>query len=200
MTACPEVETQAITADHEFIILACDGIWDVMGSQEVIDFCRERLASGIGPEKICEELLNKCLAPDCELSGLGCDNMTAILVCLLQDLTQEEYKQQLQKSAPQPVDIDSTWQPPAQPTAQTDELVDAPVSNTEDSESGEEIFATPSHSPPVVLEEERANESPEDEERPPTFFKVPCESEQEKPPEEMIIEPQRQEQERFDER
>jgi hypothetical protein len=59
----------------------------------------------------------------------------------------------------------------------------------------------------------------EDEERPPTFFKVPCESEQEKPPEEMvslpknfltdlkiiaisqqIIEPQSQEQERFDER
>ena len=28
--------------------------------------------------------MTRCLAPDCQMGGLGCDNMTVILVCLLQ--------------------------------------------------------------------------------------------------------------------
>lgn len=31
--------------------------------------------------QICEELMMRCLAPDCQNSGLGCDNMTVVLVC-----------------------------------------------------------------------------------------------------------------------
>lgn len=27
--------------------------------------------------------MTRCLAPDCQMGGLGCDNMTVILVCLL---------------------------------------------------------------------------------------------------------------------
>ncbi|KAF7635688.1 PPM-type phosphatase domain-containing protein [Meloidogyne graminicola] len=76
VTACPEVELCTITDEHEFIILACDGIWDVMSSQEVIDFCRQRLEAGISPDLVCEKLIDKCLAPDCDLNGIGCDNMT----------------------------------------------------------------------------------------------------------------------------
>lgn len=76
------------------MVLACDGIWDVMTSEEVINFVRTRLAhtklgesqtiknDNIYPEEICEELLNHCLAPDA-LMGTGCDNMTVILVCFL---------------------------------------------------------------------------------------------------------------------
>ncbi len=33
--------------------------------------------------QICEALLDQCLAPDRRMGGLGCDNMTAILVCCL---------------------------------------------------------------------------------------------------------------------
>lgn len=33
--------------------------------------------------QICEELMTRCLAPDCQMGGLGCDNMTVILVCFL---------------------------------------------------------------------------------------------------------------------
>ena len=72
ISALPEVLEFEITPEHEFLVLACDGIWDVMSNQEVVTFCRERLAKGTEPEKVCEELLEKCLAPDCELSGLGC--------------------------------------------------------------------------------------------------------------------------------
>lgn len=33
--------------------------------------------------QICEDLMTRCLAPDCRLGGLGCDNMTVIIICLL---------------------------------------------------------------------------------------------------------------------
>jgi hypothetical protein len=28
--------------------------------------------------------MTRCLAPDCQMGGLGCDNMTVVLVCFLQ--------------------------------------------------------------------------------------------------------------------
>ncbi len=34
-------------------------------------------------KKICEDLMTRCLAPDCQMGGLGCDNMTVVLVCIL---------------------------------------------------------------------------------------------------------------------
>lgn len=65
------------------MVLACDGIWDVMSNKEVIDFCRSRIGQGMYPEEICEELMTHCLAPDCQMGGLGGDNMTVVLVCFL---------------------------------------------------------------------------------------------------------------------
>lgn len=50
--------------------------------------------------QICEEILNHCLAPDCQMGGLGCDNMTVILVCLLNEGTYEE----LARKCARPVD------------------------------------------------------------------------------------------------
>lgn len=93
VTAFPEVQQFTIDENWEFVILACDGIWDVMTSEEVVQFVRTRLAHTrdagvesanvtIHPEEICEELLNCCLAPDA-LMGTGCDNMTVVLVCFL---------------------------------------------------------------------------------------------------------------------
>lgn len=79
------METRKIMEDWEFIVLACDGIWDVMSNTEVLEFCRTRIGMGMYPEEICEELMNHCLAPDCQMGGLGGDNMTVVLVCLLHD-------------------------------------------------------------------------------------------------------------------
>ena len=84
------METREINENWEFIVLACDGIWDVMSNKEVIDFCRKRIGNGMYPEEICEELMNHCLAPDCQMGGLGGDNMTVVLVCLLNNKPYEE--------------------------------------------------------------------------------------------------------------
>jgi hypothetical protein len=51
--------------------------------QEVINFVRQQIAQGLFPEEICENLMTRCLAPDCQMGGLGGDNMTVILVCFL---------------------------------------------------------------------------------------------------------------------
>lgn len=83
ISACPDVVTREISCDWQFVVLACDGIWDVLSNQEVADFVVARLAKGLQPEVICEELMTRCLANDCSMGGLGCDNMTVILICFL---------------------------------------------------------------------------------------------------------------------
>ncbi|CAH1776587.1 unnamed protein product [Owenia fusiformis] len=90
VTANPDIVENEITADHEFLVLACDGIWDVLTNEEVTDFVRNRIAQRMEPEVICEELMTRCLAPDCQMGGLGCDNMTVVLVCFLHGGTYEQ--------------------------------------------------------------------------------------------------------------
>ena len=75
----------ALTKDDEFIILACDGIWDVMSNQQAVDFVRERLEDPTKRENlqlICEEMFDFCLAKDTNPPALGTDNMTAVIVLL----------------------------------------------------------------------------------------------------------------------
>lgn len=99
VTALPEVEIRDYDEDWEFIVLACDGIWDVMTNQEVIEFVRMRLGQGMEPEDICEDLMTRCLAPDCQMGGLGCDNMTVVLVTLLHGGTYKQLQEKCRRPA-----------------------------------------------------------------------------------------------------
>lgn len=49
--------------------------------------------------QICEELLNACLAPDAQMGGLGCDNMTILLICFLNGGTYEQLASRCAKPA-----------------------------------------------------------------------------------------------------
>lgn len=102
--AYPDVEVRTITPEWEFIVLACDGIWDVMSNQEVVTYIRENIAAGVEPEEICETLMMRCLAPDCQMAGLGCDNMTVVIVGLLNGGTYEELSAKCQ--TPAAIDVD----------------------------------------------------------------------------------------------
>ena len=87
VTAFPEIREFELREGDEFMILACDGIWDVMSSQDCVTFVRERLIAGAKSEtfkisRVCEELCDACLAPDTRGSGLGCDNMSVVIVLL----------------------------------------------------------------------------------------------------------------------
>ena len=50
--ACPDIVCRTVTLDYEFIVMACDGIWDVLSNEEVIDFVRSRLAQQMDPESV----------------------------------------------------------------------------------------------------------------------------------------------------
>ncbi|KAL7191539.1 hypothetical protein ACSBR2_023590 [Camellia fascicularis] len=78
LTANPDVNTVELCDDDEFIVLACDGIWDCMSSQEVVDFVREQLKTETKLSVLCERVFDRCIAPIA--GGKGCDNMTMILV------------------------------------------------------------------------------------------------------------------------
>lgn len=80
ITAYPDVRREAITPQDEFLVLACDGVWDMLTSQQCVDFVRQRIGSK-PINQIVEDILDRCLAPEIGAhAGLGCDNMTAIIV------------------------------------------------------------------------------------------------------------------------
>jgi protein phosphatase 1G len=93
ITALPDVRSRSLQSDDEFIVLACDGIWNTKSSQEVVDFVGRRLREGVREketqslgallETVCEELCEDCLAADTDNDGTGCDNMTSAIVLLI---------------------------------------------------------------------------------------------------------------------
>ena len=82
ITCVPEIKVEAFSNNCEFILIACDGIWDCLTSQEAIDFCKDHLKKSPTILAPClEEMFDKIIASDVASSGgIGCDNMTAILV------------------------------------------------------------------------------------------------------------------------
>lgn len=87
ISSMPDVKVLTLSGDHDFMVIACDGIWNVLSSQEVVDFVSERIKPDESGHvrllsSIVEELLDHCLAPDTSGDGTGCDNMTCIIITL----------------------------------------------------------------------------------------------------------------------
>lgn len=76
ITCAPDISPIERTPQDEFLVLACDGIWDVMTNQQVVNFVASHLKAGTAPEVICERLLDHCLEKNSK------DNMSAIIVIL----------------------------------------------------------------------------------------------------------------------
>lgn len=99
VTANPEIRTIKLEPSDEFIILACDGIWDVLTNQEAIDFVRERLSKGKTPKEICEEACDFCLAPDTSGCGKGCDNMSIVVSVLKESQSVKDWTSNMKITA-----------------------------------------------------------------------------------------------------
>ncbi|XP_058823578.1 probable protein phosphatase 2C T23F11.1 [Topomyia yanbarensis] len=144
VTAYPDVEERQISEDWDFLVIACDGIWDVLPSQSVLEFVQAEIAQGIYPQNICENLMTRCLAPDCQMGGIGGDNMTVIIVCFLhgrpyEDLVtrcKEHVTDMNQQMAQMFIDHESGFVPQGSSTITSVETVDddsSPISSPEQS-------------------------------------------------------------------
>ncbi|KAG0645954.1 phosphatase 2C [Hyphodiscus hymeniophilus] len=91
VTAYPDVTVHDISDDDEFLVVACDGIWDCQSSQAVVEFVRRGIAAKQDLSKICENMMDNCLASNSETGGVGCDNMTMVIIGLLRGKSKEEW-------------------------------------------------------------------------------------------------------------
>ena len=84
ITAQPDVRHYSLTPGDAFLLLACDGVWDVLSSQGAVDVVRKALESAPGnATAAAHALVDACLSPDPAVTrGAGCDNVTAAVVLL----------------------------------------------------------------------------------------------------------------------
>lgn len=71
----PELEEVVLTEEDEFLILGCDGLWDVMSSQCAVTMVRKELMQHNDLDKSSKVLVKEALQRN------SCDNLTVILVC-----------------------------------------------------------------------------------------------------------------------
>jgi serine/threonine protein phosphatase PrpC len=71
----PEIFVLERDYDHdEFLVIACDGIWDVMSNQQVLEFVHKELTIREDRGQICDNLIEECFQRGSR------DNMSVILV------------------------------------------------------------------------------------------------------------------------
>ena len=81
ITANPDIKIEELDKDCDFIVLGCDGIWDCLTNQEACDYVKQRVVTAPKLSAILEEMLESICATDIyNETGVGCDNMTCLIV------------------------------------------------------------------------------------------------------------------------
>ena len=78
LTADPDVHVEAVGPRDEFLVLACDGLWDVMSSQQAVNYVRRCLRRSHDLQEAAEGLVSKAIARN------SADNVSVIVVAFNQ--------------------------------------------------------------------------------------------------------------------
>lgn len=76
----PQIMHEPVLDEDEFVIMACDGIWDVITNQQAVNFVRRRLLEHQNVDRAASELVEKAI----ELNTI--DNVSALIVALNQQV------------------------------------------------------------------------------------------------------------------
>ncbi|KAG2260916.1 hypothetical protein Bca52824_080210 [Brassica carinata] len=80
----PEIKQITLTEDDEFLVIGCDGIWDVLTSQEAVSIVKRGLNRHDDPTRCARELVMEAL----RLNTF--DNLTAVVVCFVTAADRED--------------------------------------------------------------------------------------------------------------
>ena len=86
VTCDPDIREVELEEGDEFIILACDGIWDAISNEGAVRFIRNALRTEQKISTVVSKLLDRCLAETTSDMSLSTDNMTCIVVVFKPDL------------------------------------------------------------------------------------------------------------------
>ncbi|KAH7430032.1 hypothetical protein KP509_09G079600 [Ceratopteris richardii] len=75
LSAEPEVRRAVLTEDDEFMIIGCDGFWDVFSNENAVAFARRKLQQHNDPEQCSHDLVDEALRRNTS------DNLTVVVVC-----------------------------------------------------------------------------------------------------------------------
>lgn len=74
LSAEPELKLVTLTQEDEFLIIGCDGIWDVFSNQNAVDFVRRRLQMHNDVKLCCKEVVEEAIKRG------AMDNLTVVIV------------------------------------------------------------------------------------------------------------------------
>lgn len=81
ISAFPDVLQRKITKDDTYMLIGCDGIWETLTAKEIFNIVDQRVKTNpdVKLSTVVEELLDRLIAKE-TMEGVGCDNMSAILI------------------------------------------------------------------------------------------------------------------------
>lgn len=81
ISAFPDVVVKTLDANINYILIGCDGIWETLSAKDICTLIESRLIGNpnVKLSSVVEELLDKLIAKE-TMEGVGCDNMSAILI------------------------------------------------------------------------------------------------------------------------
>jgi len=92
LTCEPDIKIWNVADATEFMVLACDGLWDVMSNEEVAQYVRKRLLKGIRSQKVCEELVRYAYKIG------STDNISVVIISFLKEEYLEKHPDVIDKT------------------------------------------------------------------------------------------------------
>ena len=82
ISAYPDITVRPLTKNIRYIVMGCDGVYEMQTSQFIGTFVTKGLKDDPGNlKKVACDLLDNLISKDCiKSAGIGCDNMTCILI------------------------------------------------------------------------------------------------------------------------